>query len=110
MKGYFVQTDKINRLQCESIERLVKRARHAHWTNIDMRINGQNEHFEADWIKHMLAVPEVDDVTAMQMELAALRKRVEQFERYFAHESGRPQPQQAELGARARPATGGREG
>lgn len=85
MKGYFVQIDKINHLQCESIERLIERCKHAHWTDIDMRINGQNERFQADWIKHMLALPECDDVTVLQMENAALRSRLANAERVAKH-------------------------
>jgi hypothetical protein len=102
MKGYFVPLDKINGLQCASIERLVDRARGAHWTNIDMRINGANEHFEADWIKHMLVLPEVDDQTAALMELAELRKKVRQYEKYFAEHVAQQQGYGAQQEERAK--------
>ena len=47
-------TDKnINHLQVESIQHLIDRARHAHMTDIKLRINGQDEWYEADWLKHM---------------------------------------------------------
>ena len=45
--------DAINSLQMQSIRRLVERAKHAHHTNIYMRINGQDELVEADWLKHL---------------------------------------------------------
>ena len=48
-------TDKnINALQVESIQRLIDRAKHAHHTDIRVRINGQDEWFEADWLKNMV--------------------------------------------------------
>jgi len=48
-------TDKnINSLQVDSIQRLINRLNHAHHTDIRVRINGQDEWFEADWLKHMV--------------------------------------------------------
>ena len=48
-------TDKnINTLQINSIQKLIDRARHAHHTDICLRINGQDEMYEADWLKHMV--------------------------------------------------------
>jgi len=32
---------------------LVDRARHAHMTDIKLRINGQDEWHQADWLKHL---------------------------------------------------------
>jgi hypothetical protein len=50
-------TDKnINSLQVDSIQRLINRLNHAHHTDIRVRINGQDEWFEADWLKHMVRV------------------------------------------------------
>jgi len=47
-------TDKnINSLQVDSIQRLIDRARHAHMTDIKLRINGQDEWHQADWLKHL---------------------------------------------------------
>lgn len=43
----------INELQMDSIQRLIDRAKHAHTTDIKLRINGQDEWYEADWLKHM---------------------------------------------------------
>jgi hypothetical protein len=50
-------TDKnINSIQVDSIQRLINRLNHAHHTDIRVRINGQDEWFEADWLKHMVRV------------------------------------------------------
>lgn len=50
-------TDKnINSLQVDSIQRLIDRLKHAHHTDIRVRINGHDEWFEADWLKHMVRV------------------------------------------------------
>lgn len=41
----------INEFQQASIARAVKRCKQAHFTNLDIRINGKNEAEEADWVK-----------------------------------------------------------
>ena len=51
----WILTDKnINFLQVDSIQRLIERLKHAHHTDLCVRINGQDEWFQADWLKHML--------------------------------------------------------
>lgn len=45
--------DKVNEFQLASIEKVVKRAKQAHYTNLKIRINGQWEEYEADWVKHL---------------------------------------------------------
>ena len=48
-------TDKnINSLQVDDIQRLIDRLKHAHHTDLCVRINGQDEWVEADWLKHMV--------------------------------------------------------
>ena len=48
-------TDKnINSLQVDSIQRLIDRLKHAHHIDLCVRINGQDEWFQADWLKHMV--------------------------------------------------------
>jgi hypothetical protein len=47
----------INSLQVASIQRLIDRAKHAHHTDLIIRINGQDEHYEADWLKHLVRHP-----------------------------------------------------
>jgi hypothetical protein len=76
MRGYFVPLAKINEPQCESIERTVERCKHAHHTDLQIRINGAYEYAEADWIKHMLVLPDVDDMTTARMEIAELRDKL----------------------------------
>ena len=50
-------TDKnINSLQVDSIQHLIDRLKHAHHTDVCVRINGQDERFEADWLKDMVRV------------------------------------------------------
>jgi hypothetical protein len=50
-------TDKnINSIQVDSIQRLIDRLKHAHHTDIRVRINGHDEWFESDWLKHMVRV------------------------------------------------------
>ena len=51
--AWLITDEKINHLQVESIQRLIDRARHAHHTDICLRINGKDEWFQADWLKHM---------------------------------------------------------
>jgi sugar phosphate isomerase/epimerase len=47
----------LNEMQVRSIRRLVERAKHAHHTDIRMRINGADEVIEADWLKHLRLPP-----------------------------------------------------
>ena len=50
----FVITDEnINHLQVATIRKTVERCKHAHHTDLCLRINGQDEVLQADWIKHM---------------------------------------------------------
>lgn len=51
--AWLITDEKINHLQVESIQRLIDRARHAHHTDICLRINGKDEWFQADWLKHL---------------------------------------------------------
>ena len=46
----------INSLQVDSIQRLIDRLKHAHHTDLCVRINGQDEWFQADWLKHIIRV------------------------------------------------------
>ena len=53
---FVMLADSINDLQLASMRYVMNRARAAHFTNIDMRINGKNEISEADWMKHLREV------------------------------------------------------
>jgi hypothetical protein len=48
--------EKINDLQVDSIDRLIQRANAAHYVDVRVRINGEYEWFQADWIKHIAPV------------------------------------------------------
>lgn len=48
-----LRDDMINDLQRDSIVQLVKRAKAAHYANIVLRINGNDEIIQADWLKHL---------------------------------------------------------
>jgi hypothetical protein len=64
----FVITDeKINHLQVNTIRKTVERCKHAHHTDLQLRINGKDEWLQADWVKHMqiaaAPTPEVEQRT-----------------------------------------------
>jgi hypothetical protein len=54
--AWLLTDKKINSLQVDDIQRLISRLKHAHHTDLCVRINGQDEWFEADWLKHMVRV------------------------------------------------------
>ena len=54
-----LDTDNINNIQLETMRRTIERAKHAHFTNVELRINGKDEHEQADWLKHFTEVPNV---------------------------------------------------
>jgi hypothetical protein len=56
--GWVLRRSDVNELQADSINRLIARAKHAHYTNAVVRINGMDEHHEADWIKHIATTPQ----------------------------------------------------
>ena len=51
--AWLLPDKNINSLQVDSIQRLINRLKHAHHTDLCVRINGQDEWFQADWLKHM---------------------------------------------------------
>ena len=54
---YTIDTGKINSMQLESMRRVIERSRHAHHTDVELRINGKDERHEADWLKHFKEAP-----------------------------------------------------
>jgi len=61
MKIYFeLDLDKINDIQLSDLRNTIERAQHAHHTDIGMRIAGQNECYQADWIKHLIETHSCD--------------------------------------------------
>lgn len=55
--AYVITDENINSLQAASIGKLIQRCKHAHHTDLVIRINGKDEHYEADWVKHLTAAP-----------------------------------------------------
>ena len=51
--AWLITDEAINSIQVASIQRLIDRLKHAHHTDLCVRINGQDEWFQADWIKHL---------------------------------------------------------
>lgn len=45
--------ERINDIQVDSIDRLIARAKNAHFVDVRVRINGKDELFQADWLKHL---------------------------------------------------------
>lgn len=56
---------RINEFQVATIDRLIARAGAAHYVNIEIRINGETEIYEADWLRHLKRV--TDPVDQMQL-------------------------------------------
>lgn len=54
-----IDDKNINTLQVQSIQRVIARSKHAHMIDIKLRINGQDEWYEADWIKHITQTTEL---------------------------------------------------
>jgi hypothetical protein len=52
--AWLLTEKNINSLQVDSIQLLINRLKHAHHTDLCVRINGQDEWFQADWLKHMV--------------------------------------------------------
>ena len=52
-----LDTNNINDIQLATMRRTIDRAKHAHFTNVELRINGENETEQADWLKHFIEVP-----------------------------------------------------
>lgn len=55
--AWFLPKSSVNDIQTKSIETLIKRTKQAHFVNVRLRINGQWEEYEADWIKHLQTAP-----------------------------------------------------
>lgn len=75
---------KINEFQVASIDRLIDLCGAAHYVNIEMRINGRDEVFQADWLKHMKRV--VDPIDQSQLlAFYDVRTKDELIERLYRH-------------------------
>lgn len=52
--AWLLTDQSINSLQVDSVQRLISRAWAAHHVDLIIRINGKDEHHEADWLKHLV--------------------------------------------------------
>jgi len=48
-----LDTSNINYIQLETLLRTIERSKHAHFTNVHLRINGDDQYEEADWLKYI---------------------------------------------------------
>lgn len=53
MSEWHLTDKKINALQVASVDRVIARAKAAHFVDVRVRINGEFEYHQADWIKHL---------------------------------------------------------
>lgn len=75
---------KINDLQVATIDRLIARCGAAHHVDLHVRINGQDEHYEADWLKHLKRV--VDPIDQSQLlKFYDVCTKDELIERLYQH-------------------------
>jgi hypothetical protein len=51
--AWVITDEDINSLQVASIQRLIDLLKRAHHTDLSVRVNGGEEWFQADWIKHL---------------------------------------------------------
>lgn len=52
-RAWILTDERINDLQVSTVSTLVQRAGAAHFCNVYLRINGRDEVYEADWLKHL---------------------------------------------------------
>lgn len=55
--GYFIPMAALNEPMNRGIVDLIAAAKRARWTNAVVRKDGVETVHEADWIKHMIAIP-----------------------------------------------------
>ncbi len=56
-----IPDDKLTDAQRRWLRRLLDRAKRAHYANVTIRLNGKDETFEADWVKHLIVKVDVDE-------------------------------------------------
>jgi len=52
-EGWFLRKKKVNSLQADSIDALIHRCKHAHYVDVVVRVDGKDEHYQVDWLKHL---------------------------------------------------------
>lgn len=55
--GYFLPMAALNEPMNDGLKRLIVDAKRARWTNAIVRKDGGETTHEADWIKHLIAIP-----------------------------------------------------
>lgn len=73
--AWLLTDNNINDLQVATVQRLIDRAKQAHYVDLVIRINGKDEHYQADWLKHLVrhAVPACTRRTGLNGELCGLK-------------------------------------
>lgn len=51
--GLYLDTANVSGIVLKNLLEMLKKAKSAHYTNIETRINGEDVMFEADWIKYL---------------------------------------------------------
>ena len=74
IKGWFLPANSINDIQQLSVSDQISTCKKAHYTNLSIRINGQDEIHQADWVKHLIPITgehmEYSDVEASDVEIS----------------------------------------
>lgn len=55
--GYFLPMAALNVPMNQGLKRLILEAKRSRWTNAVVRKDGVETTHEADWIKHLIAIP-----------------------------------------------------
>lgn len=64
--AWLLTDENINSLQVASVQKLIERSRHASRADVKLRINGQDEWYEADWMKHMTKANTAQPLVAIE--------------------------------------------
>lgn len=72
--AYVIPERFVNDIQANSISTMIARAKRAHYCNVYLRINGKDELYEADWIKHLTDLGEAVITAAAEQQQAKEKK------------------------------------
>lgn len=72
--AWILTDEHINELQVASISKVIERCKHAHFTNLKIRINGGWEEYETDWIKYIKPVSRPASPCQRCKELEAMQE------------------------------------
>lgn len=54
--GWFLPASRLNDIQRDHLREDIKRTKRAHYTNLQIRINGEYEYRQADYFKHLVEI------------------------------------------------------